>query len=673
MTDDRVNILVVDDLPEKLLVLESILAELGENVVVARSGAEALHQVLRLDFAVILLDVNMPDIDGYETARFIRSRKRSALTPIIFITGYHDELHKAQGYSLGAVDYILSPVVPEILRTKVKVFVDLHRMARELQRSADQRVALAREQAAREAAEQMAEAIRASEERFRLASEAVTGFIYEVDIATGRTTFSPGLLGLLGLVPEDVPDTAAWSRLVHPEDAIGLRTASEAHERDRRRRYRYEYRVRHRDGHYVHVWDQGVTVFDARQRPVRLVGNVVDITEQKRAQIALAEANHRKDEFLAMLAHELRNPLAPIRNSVQLLRMAGPSDAVLQTARDMIERNVNQMVRLVDDLLDVSRITRGKIRLQMGPVEMHAVVQQATDMSRPLIEARQHRLSVIVPEVSIWVTGDPNRLAQVAANLLNNAAKYTDEAGEITLRLEVIEDEVVLRVRDTGVGLPAEMLERVFELFAQAECSLDRSQGGLGIGLTLVRRLVEMHGGSVEAASDGPGRGCEFTVRLPLSTARVVALPATENGATQPAVAAGRRALVVDDNVDAADSLALLLRLGGYDVRTANDGPTALEIVPELRPEIVLLDIGLPGMNGYEVARQLRLMPACQGAVLIALTGYGQAEDRRRSQEAGIDHHLVKPVDPPTLEKLLATVAFSRSPRVLADAPVPCR
>jgi PAS domain S-box-containing protein len=653
MSEDRVNILVVDDLPEKLLVLESVLAELNENVVVARSGSEALQQVLRLDFAVILLDVNMPDIDGYETASFIRKRKRSAHTPIIFITGYADEMHRVQGYALGAVDYILSPVVPAILRTKVKVFVDLYRMTQEVRRSADQRVALAREQAAREAAEQMAAALRASEERFRLASEAVAGFIYEVDVATGRTTFSPGLVGLLGLSPEEVGDAAGWERLIHPDDAGAVRVARVVDRGEGRVQYRCEYRVRHRDGHHVHVWDQGLIVHDDEGRPMRRVGNIVDITEQKKAQNALAEANRRKDEFLAMLAHELRNPLAPIRNSVHLLRLAGAPLPVLQEARDMIERNVNQMVRLVDDLLDVSRITRGKIRLEMVPVEMHGVVSQAVEMTRPLIEARRHRLSVAVPEAEIWVSGDAGRLAQVVSNLLNNAAKYTDEAGDIGLTLAVSGSEAVLCVQDSGVGLPPEMFETVFELFTQVDRSLDRSQGGLGIGLTLVRRLVEMHCGRVEVSSEGPGKGCEFTLRFPTTAAPVRdAVPAPHRPA---AVRIARRALVIDDNVDAADSLAQLLHLAGCEVRVAHDGPSALEIAPGFGPDVVLLDIGLPGLDGYEVARRLRAIPDFNATLLIALTGYGQEEDRRRSLQAGFDQHLVKPVDPAILEALLAS------------------
>jgi PAS domain S-box-containing protein len=655
--DDRINILVVDDLPDKLLVLESVLEELGENVVTARSGAEALQQVLKQDFAVILLDVNMPDMDGYETAALIRQRRRSSHTPIIFVTGFADEVHKAQGYSLGAVDYILSPVSPDILRTKVKVFVDLARMSVEVKRHADQRIALAKEQAAREAAERMAEMLRANEERFRLASEAVNGFIYEVEIATGRMNVSPGLSDLLGFSPEEAVHMQWWEERVHPDDAAQAPAARESLLADCPRKYHCEYRVRHRDGSWLNVWDQGLVVCDANGQPVRLVGNVVDITERKRVEEALAEANRRKDEFLAMLAHELRNPLAPIRSAMQILRMQEALPSNLQLVRDVVDRNVAQMVRLVDDLLDVSRITRGKIRLQMEPVALAEVVAQAAEISRPLIDSQKHQLLVAVPEQPIRVHGDATRLAQVLANLLNNAAKYTDEGGRIWLTLECVDDHAVLRVRDTGVGLPPEMLEEVFGLFTQVDPSPDRAQGGLGIGLTLVRRLVEMHGGRVEASSEGLGRGSEFVVWLPKLREAETPKPSKPQGDSHNAHAPRLRVLVVDDNVDAAKTLAMLLRLEGHEIRMEHDGLAAVEAAQAYAPDVILLDIGLPGLDGYEVARRLRVIPALADTVLVALTGYGQEEDRRRSATAGFDHHLVKPIDLQTLASLLSACA----------------
>jgi CheY-like chemotaxis protein/two-component sensor histidine kinase len=350
------------------------------------------------------------------------------------------------------------------------------------------------------------------------------------------------------------------------------------------------------------------------------------------------------------LAHELRNPLAPIRNAVQLLRARGGHEADLCAIRDMIDRQVQQLVRLVDDLLDISRITRGKISLQAEPVDMGTVIARAVETSRPQIDARRHDLTVTLPAEPLLLEADPLRLAQVLGNLLDNAAKYTDDGGRIWLTATKEGKEAVLRVRDTGVGIPAEMLSSVFELFTQVEKSLDRAQGGLGIGLTLVRRLVEMHGGRVQVQSDGPNQGTEFTVRLPLLSGE------QSQPAQDPGIANGDqvkcRILVVDDSRDGADSLALWLQVSGHEVQVCHDGIKALELAGNFQPDVVLLDIGLPGMDGYEVARQLRGQPKTEAALIVALTGYGQEEDMRRSREAGFDHHIVKPADLAALSSL---------------------
>jgi two-component system CheB/CheR fusion protein len=366
---------------------------------------------------------------------------------------------------------------------------------------------------------------------------------------------------------------------------------------------------------------------------------------QRRAK-QLAQADRRKDEFLAMLGHELRNPLAPLKNATVLLRLKGTPDAEVQ----VIDRQVGQLARLVDDLLDVARINRGKIKLQKETIELAAVVERAIEISRPLIAARRHELIEALPREPIYLEADPVRLAQVLANLLNNAAKYTEPGGRIRLRAERQGQQVVLRVRDNGVGIAPKMLPRVFDLFAQADRTLDRSQGGLGIGLTLVKRLVELHGGRVRAVSRGLGKGSEFVVRLPV----LGTPPPPGPAASVKPVRAGSRILVVDDNADAAGTLALLLQVKGHEVSTAHDGPTALELARAYHPGVVFLDIGLPGMDGYEVARRLRGQPDCPPCLLIALTGYGRDEDRRRGAEAGFDHYLVKPVDPEELQMLLA-------------------
>jgi len=413
------------------------------------------------------------------------------------------------------------------------------------------------------------------------------------------------------------------------------------------------------------------------------------ITERKalerdlrRQTEVLADADRRKDEFLAMLAHELRNPLAPLRNALDLLRRGEP--AVVARARELMHRQLEHLVRLVDDLLDVSRITSGKILVRREPLPLASIVATAVEISRPLLDANAHELHVTLPPEPVLLDADPTRLPQALANLLNNAAKYTPRGGHVWLTAEHGRDGLVLRVRDSGIGMTPEALGRAFDLFSQAGRTLDSAESGLGIGLTLVRRLVEQHGGTVSARSEGPGRGTEITVRLPvLQVARAGPARGTEDAETSAVAAttpiaptsaipitaevaggrtmtdappppALRRVLIVDDNVDAAESVAMLLQTANHDVRVAHDGLAALSIAREFAPDVVLLDIGLPRMDGYAVARALRAEPSLNGVRLIALSGYGQDDDRRRSQEAGFDHHLVKPVEPAALETLIA-------------------
>jgi len=369
----------------------------------------------------------------------------------------------------------------------------------------------------------------------------------------------------------------------------------------------------------------------------------------------LRDQDRRKDEFLATLAHELRNPLAPIRNGLELIRLAGSNPETLEQARTMIERQIQQMVRLVDDLLDVSRISRNKLELRRESVELAAIVRSATETSRPLLEAADHELCVSLPPEPVLLDADPVRLAQALANLLNNAAKYSERGGRISLTAEHREGEVVVRVRDTGIGIPADQLPHVFDLFVQVDGSRNGPQGGLGIGLTLVRRLVEMHGGTVEACSEGSGRGSEFIIRLPATS--VPEQNGLRNEDVTPNSAGApirRRILVVDDNRDAADSLAEVLELLGHEVATAYDGLEAVERVRSFEPDLTLMDLGMPRLDGYDAARRIREQPEYHSLKLVALSGWGQAEDKRRSREAGFNDHLVKPVDIAVLEKLIA-------------------
>jgi signal transduction histidine kinase len=696
---DKVDILLVDDQSDKLIVLESILVELGENVLAARSGAEALRLVLQRQFAVILLDVNMPGMDGFETAALIRKRKRSAHTPIIFLTALADEMHTAIGYSLGAVDYILTPVVPEVLRTKVRVFVDLFRMTQQVKRQADERVALAREQAARTAAEE------ASKRSTFLAgaSKILASSLNRPAIVHGLLRLSVPLhCDLCCVELFDVDGGPAYSELAWFDKTTGLCTRELEKEVLCPKLTDAVQRIR-ASGQAESLWDlQGEsattslngTKTDAAADPdFQLTsGLVLPLTARGsviggmtfamgpsgrpysdfdsallddlagRAAIALdnarlyhdiQESDRQKNEFLAMLAHELRNPLAPIRNAGRIIRQIGSTHPDVCAAEDMIDRQVQHLARLVDDLLDISRITRGQIQLQEETVDAAVVVARAVEVSKPLIEIKHQELTVSVPpEGVLWMKGDPVRLAQVLTNLMNNASKFTEESGRISITAARDGREIVFRVKDTGIGIPPEMLGKVFGLFTQLDRSLDRSHGGLGIGLTLVKFLVELHHGTARAFSGGSGQGSEFEVRLPLTPAppagSVPGKPERAAGAVPP-----RRVLLVDDHRDAAFSLAKLLRLQGHHVCLAHDGPAALEAAGAFRPEIVLLDIGLPEMDGYEVARRMR-MQGMNDIVIAALTGYGRDEDRKSSQAAGIDVHLVKPINLDMLHGLLA-------------------
>ncbi len=685
---EKINILIVDDLPDKLLALQTVLEDLGENVVTARSGRETLRLLLKQDFAVILLDVNMPDMDGLETAALIRQRKRSEHTPILFVTAFDDERRLARGYSLGAVDYILSPVSPDVLRTKVGVFVDLFRMTEQVKRQAEESVALAREQAARAAAE---------EELHRLQ------FLAEAGAVLGRSLDAAATLrGLADLAVPFLGDFAA-AVLVEPDGSWRMETgggglpSAEIEELIRRTLSEGKMlRLEAGAGETLPADFRFVLAIPLRARG-RVLGvlalalgasgrsyGAADLTlaedlasraasalENARLYRDIQEQDHRKNEFLAMLAHELRNPLAPIRNAVQLLRQGNEDNAGIQWGYDVIDRQVQQMVRLVDDLLDVSRITRGKVQLKTEPIDVTAAVSTAIETSRPLIDERQHELSVTLPPFPLWVAADSARLAQILANLLNNAAKYTPEGGRIDFTMEREENAAVFRIRDTGIGIAAEMLPRVFDLFTQIDCSLDRAEGGLGIGLTLVHRLVEMHGGTVQAFSDGLGRGSEFVVRLPAVPTPGI-LEAPLNGKhSAPTEAGGLCILVVDDNRDSAHSLGFLLESHGHMVRMAYDGLAALEALNDFDADAIVLDIGLPRLDGYEAARRIRARPRLKPLLLIALTGYGHEENRLQAEAAGFDHHLVKPVDLDVLQQLFAAhqqAHLTRRPRLLASS-----
>ncbi len=402
--------------------------------------------------------------------------------------------------------------------------------------------------------------------------------------------------------------------------------------------------------------DISLTVSPIRDDTGRVIGAskiARDITERKRVEALLRESDRRKEEFLAMLAHELRNPLAPIANALQIAQMVREDPKALEHAHGVIQRQLKNLVRLVDDLMDASRITRNKLHLRRERMDLALALRSAVESARSSIESAQQELVIHQPAEPIYVDGDSVRLAQVFSNLLNNAAKYTERGGRITVSVNLEASEVVVRVRDTGIGIPREMCDKIFDMFVQIDGSLERSQGGLGIGLSLVRALVELHGGTVRARSDGAGRGSEFVVRLPTLDGaapherRAIADGSAASSGTK------QRVLVVDDNEDSAHTLATILTLRGHEVRIANDGVEAVELAIAFAPDIAFMDIGLPRLNGYEVARRLREHPTGKHTFMVAVTGWGHDEDKRRAFEAGFDHHMVKPIDHAQLHALL--------------------
>jgi PAS domain S-box-containing protein len=499
------------------------------------------------------------------------------------------------------------------------------------------------------------EALRQSEQRLRQLAENINEVFWMTDTQTTRLLYiSPAYERVWGRSCQSLYENPrSFMDAVHPDDRERVRI-DVLDRQSRGEQIDKEYRVVRPDGSIRWVRDRAFPVKNAEGQFYRLVGIIDDFTEKKQVEEALKEANRRKDDFLATLAHELRNPLAPIRNAVELMRRANGNGAVTEMARSMIERQVGQMVRLVDDLLDISRITRGKLYLRKERIELAAVVRSAVEASRPFIDAQAHQLTLTLPSEPIHLHADPIRLAQVFSNLLTNAAKYTEKGGHIWLTAERQDSELVVSVRDTGIGIAAEHLPHLFEMFSQVAPALERSQGGLGIGLALVRGLVELHGGRVEVRSAGLRKGSEFIVHLPMVDSP---MPVPQEPVEKFRSGTKRRILVVDDNRDAADSMVMMLQMMGHETSTAYDGLEAVQAAATFRPEVVLLDIGLPKMNGYEAAQHIREQPWGRQMALIALTGWGQEEDKRRALEAGFDHHLTKPVEAVALEKLLAIIS----------------
>jgi signal transduction histidine kinase len=574
------EILLVDDNPANLLAIEAALGDFALGVQRAHSGTEALRLLLERDFALILLDVNMPSMNGFDTAKLIRERKRSRHTPIIFVTAYsRDDADVLAAYEMGAVDFLFKPIVPEMLRAKASVFVELQRRTAEVARQAD----LLR------AHERLLHEQRLQEERRRWE---------EASLRRQR----------------DEAQRAA--------EALTLKTQELA------------------------------ATIDAKERIERALIH---------SNHELEAADRRKDEFLAVLAHELRNPLAPLVTGLTLFDRGLRADPIeperLQRTRTTMERQVRYLARLVDDLLDVSRIHSGKIELRKEIVSVAEVVEQATAAVRPALQERKHELVVQLPDETVQLRADVVRLTQVLANLLTNAIRYTDEGGRIEIGCTVEDDWLCVRIADNGRGIPGDLLPRIFGMFVQERAG----GGGLGLGLTLVDRLVELHGGTVSAQSDGPGKGATFLVRIPLGVTveeasvadaappREAAGPASNGTNGDPALSV----VLVEDNADIRETMSELLTIWGHSVQVAHDGPSGVELILRVKPDLALVDLGLPGFDGYTVAAEIRKQHGSDDLRLVAMSGYGQEADRRRSREVGFNAHLVKPADTAALKNVL--------------------
>ncbi|NML98003.1 hybrid sensor histidine kinase/response regulator [Paraburkholderia sp. RP-4-7] len=624
-------ILNVDDNDGARYAKSRILSRAGFVVIEAANGAEAIERA-RLSLPdLVLLDVKLPDINGFEVCRRIKSAPETAGILVLQTSAAAvQSIDKIRGLDGGADSYLIEPIEPAELIAHVRALLRVRRAEG---------------------------ALRESEERFRQMAENIDDVFWMLDPSTCQLLYvSPAYRRLWGdeaFAPH--PAAGHWAGRIHPQDEAAVETAYRALATGVP--YEIEYRIARPDGEIRWVAERGFPVRDARDRIYRLAGIVNDISERKANEMALREADRRKDEFLAMLAHELRNPLAPIRNAIELLDPSrSPSPQNVDAMRAVIGRQVKHLSRLVDDLLDVARITQGKITLRQEIVGLAAAVEAAIETAAPTLTRKGHTLRTEMPDEPLFIVGDGVRIAQVLGNILSNAAKYTPQGGEILIEVRELHDNVQISVRDNGVGLAAETIPHIFDLFVQSESSLERSEGGLGIGLPLARTLVELHGGRIEAFSAGPGQGSEFIVCLPLTrlsqTDRpVVTAPVTVPQGAGPAL----RLLLVDDSVDGAAAMSLLLESDGYDVRVAHEAGHALEIAAQFKPEIVLLDLGLPGMDGFQLAQEMRKRAATTNALLIAVTGYGQAADRQRTHEAGFDHHLVKPVSSEEIQRVIAS------------------
>lgn len=652
----RVNVLLVDDRPENLVALEAILNSPSYHLVQANSGAEALRCLLNEDFAVILLDVQMPGMDGFETATLIRSRDRSRSTPIIFITAFSsNDTHVFKGYSLGAVDYLFKPLEPEILTSKVGVFVELFQKTVEVKQQATQLAAVNSE-------------LSKSEERFRTLCACSPLGIYVADVEGRCTYINPRCQAICGLTLEESL-AEIWQREVHPEDrervvADWLAWIKEGNE------YSNEFRLAGSETvRWINV--QSSPMFSDLGKLIGHVGTVRDVTDRKQAeeergrlireQVARQEAeraNQMKDEFLAILSHELRTPLNAILGWSRLLRTKTFDQDTIEKALETIERNAKSQSQLIEDILDVSRILRGKLNLNKHPIRLESAIKLAIDSLQPLTEEKSIVIELTCSPNVGEVIGDFDRLQQIVWNLLSNAIKFSPQEGKVQVRLESVGDEAQIQIIDSGIGIAPDFLPYVFDRFRQADSSTTRSYGGLGLGLAIVRHLVEQHGGKVYAENN-PGEGAKFTVALPVAQTNALAADdgsyLNDQAEVLPTLA-DLQLLVVDDDDDTREFLIALLEDEGAIVRSAASVAGALAALESYWPDLLLSDIGMPQADGYELIARVREMEVLRGGKMpaIALTAYAREEERQQALEAGFQMHLSKPVD---INKLIAAIA----------------
>jgi signal transduction histidine kinase/DNA-binding response OmpR family regulator len=653
MNDDFVyTILNVDDDDGGRYAKTRILQRAGYRVIQAGTGAETLRRVVEDKPQLVLLDIMLPDINGLEVCRLIKSDPKTSHTMVLQISASKVEVSdRIDGLEGGADSYLTEPVEPEVLVASVKSLLRLYRREEE-----NRRLVLAAQEGERllqSTFEQASEAFLVCDNEGRIirASHRATELAGQYPMDKLFTDVFPlELSPAVRLRSRDAPSLSSPTLFdLSNVEADSLREAS----------------VVRCDGTRIHL------LFSCRQlqreTDLERIGYTVtftDITLRKRLEEELNQRmeelkmiDRRKDDFLATLAHELRNPLAPIRNAAAILQRINVNNPELQWCREIIDQQVSQISRLLDDLLDLSRITRDRLELRKQRIELARIIEAAVQISRPLIDEFEHDLTVSIPSEPIAIDADELRLAQVFSNLLNNAAKYTEPGGKIWLTAERQETNIIIRVKDTGIGIPDDKLSEVFEMFSQLQRSLEQTRQGLGVGLTLVKRLVEMHGGRIEVRSDGPGKGSEFIVRLPIMLGSAPeAKPPVINGDVQSRTSP-LRILIADDHVISNESLARVLELMGHEIHSAYDGEEAFRAAEQFEPRVALLDIGMPKLNGYDLCRRIREQPWGKTMILVALTGWGGERDRQRGLEAGFNGHLTKPVPPEQLEKLIATMA----------------